>query len=297
VVSGAYSNVGTASGSFTDDAGHVGTDTSTDSSSYTGLALGHSGLTQGFWANHSAAWDGKSDVTWGNIVDKAGGLWGDAFTASTVAVTAQGNKYAGNDDILYGLTGHGAGNIQGDVMLGDANGNGVADTGEATMLLANSTALADLTASATGKSQTIMLDQLVAAQLNVYNGDPDPGSYHLGDLAYPGHDLIGEAVLWLNGLLPGETGMNANTNKTSDGAWNNKFFDTGISVSGHGEIMVSGQDIKNVLQAFNQDNIVTAANDSLIGWSTDGGVHVLGVHANTPDNFWLVAYEHGVITG
>ncbi len=268
--------------------------TDTDNADYTGFQLGSAGLTQGFWANHSAAWDGKADTTWGNIVDKPGGLFGDAFTAHLVSVAQQGNKFTGNDDILNALTGHGATGVQGDVLLGDANGNGIADPGEVTKLLPNSQALGDLTTSAGGNAQTIMLSQLVAAQLNVYNGDQDPGVANLASKA--GHDLIGEAVQWLNGTLVGEGGASTST---SGAQWNSKFFDTGIANPSNPthDIMVSGQDIKNVLQAFNQDQIVTSKDGGLIGWSNDGGITVVGVHANTPDEFWLVAQQHGVITG
>jgi uncharacterized repeat protein (TIGR01451 family) len=296
--------------SAADNAGNTAPVTDHDSASYTGLALGNSGLTQGFWSTHSAAWaSNAADTTWGNLWHQPGGLWGDDYSAANVVIAAAKKGFTGNDNIIWGLPNHGDSGPSGaaGVLLGDADGDGtnlwyngtshVAGV-ENTQFMSLSAAQTALAASSTGNSQTIMLNQLIAAQLNIYNGDHDPGSYNLNTA--PGHDLVGEAVQWLKGSLLHEPLDGAgNTVKflTSDVAWTSKFFDTGISVSGHGEIMASGQDIKNVLQAFNQGNIVTAANDSLIGWTTDGGVHLLGVHANTPDNFWLVAYENHVITG
>lgn len=51
---GTYTNIGTASGSFTDTAGHIGTDTESDESSYTGEdQMGGEGCTPGFWKTHS----------------------------------------------------------------------------------------------------------------------------------------------------------------------------------------------------------------------------------------------------
>jgi hypothetical protein len=51
-VAGPYSNLGTATGSFTDDFGSTGTATDTDPSSYTGTQdVCYEGLTPGFWKN------------------------------------------------------------------------------------------------------------------------------------------------------------------------------------------------------------------------------------------------------
>ena len=245
---------------------------------------GSQGLTQGFWSTHSAAWDGVQDTTWGNIVDKPGGLIGNAFTdaGNSVSVVQKGNKYTGNDDILLALH-------KGGILLGDANGDGnsIAGGSEFTQFLSTAAAVTDLGNSSAGNATTIMLNQLIAAQLNIYNGDNDPGSYHPGSQV--GHDLVGEGVMWLNGLFSGTPGA------TSAASWTAKTFDTHEQRADHSEILVSGQDLKNVLQAFNQNQIVTSADDKWVGWSPDNGVTILGIHANTPDAFWLVAQEHGVI--
>ncbi|UWU74067.1 hypothetical protein N2603_28900 [Bradyrhizobium huanghuaihaiense] len=54
-IEGGYSNTGTATGSFTDTAGHTGTDTASDPSSYNGYE--NSARTQGYWGSHASAWN------------------------------------------------------------------------------------------------------------------------------------------------------------------------------------------------------------------------------------------------
>jgi hypothetical protein len=278
---------------------------------------GSHGLTQGFWSQHKELYQKYAqDQTWMNITQNgvAGDsthpntntgalIFGNDFSANGVFAHGGSGKKAAytsdsNDNIMWALHNGATGNYS-NILLGDADGNGVQDHGEtllSTKLITGNEAFTDLNTSSTGNSKTIMLNQLVAAQLNIYNGDHDPGSYSLTTTA--GHDLVGEAVQWLNGTLLGEP---VNSGKTSDAAWTTKFFDTGIANTNtpdpNDHIMVSGQDIKNVLEQFNMNHIVTSSDDKWVGWSTDGGVTILGIHANTPDNFWLVALEHNVITG
>jgi hypothetical protein len=275
------------------------------------LEGGVHGLTQGFWATHSAAWDDTltkgetaTNLAWGNLVDKPDGLWGDFYTSSEIHVIQTGSKYAGDDDIIYALgqagpVAKGSVDPHG-VLLGDANGDGQQDGYEGTKLFTITDAQKALAASSLGDAKTIMLNQLIAAQLNVYNGDKDPGSYVDPSLPppTPGHDLVGEGVLWLNGQFSGAPGT------TSAASWTSHTpgvaFDTHeqwtMNVGTHhigDEIYASGQDLKNVLQAFNQNQIGTSADDHWVGWN-NGGV-LVGVHENTADAFWLVAAEHGLL--
>ncbi len=262
------------------------------------------GLTQGFWSQHQDTWNDTRDTVWANIVDKTDGIWGDSFSAAGVFIhlTGSGKKIVyssdSNDDIIWALSHNGGtGFDPGGILLGDANGNGKTDAadGELTSLRSIATVKADLAASSLGNAKTIMLNQLDAAQLNIYNGDKDHGSYLLS--TKPGHDLVGEGVMWLNGAFSGTPGT------TSAASWTAQTFDTGlqwtVNQGSHhigDELLVSGQDLKNVLQAFNQNQLVTSADDQSVGYSNDGGVTILGVaYANTPDNFWLVAAEHHLI--
>src|SRR5262249_4486795 len=248
------------------------------------------------------------DKTWMNITKPPGGtgvVVGDDFSTAGVFAVGTGGKNGSfsatsNDDIIWALSHNGGtGTHPGGVLLGDGDGNGATGSGsEVTLLLTKAQVAADFANPSTSSAVTIMLNQLIAAQLNIYNGDHDPGALNLS--SNPGHDLVGEGVLWLQGALTAEPGTPTTTTPTSSPLWTSKFYDTGIyeTALGH-NIMVSGQDLKNVLEAFNQDHIVTTSDlpASLIGWSNDG-VHIVGaVHPNTPNAFWLVAYEHGLVTG
>ncbi|QOZ46548.1 hypothetical protein XH89_26065 [Bradyrhizobium sp. CCBAU 53340] len=295
--SGTQTDTATVTDTYSDTAGHPAPLTDSDDAAYIGFQPGVAGLTQGFWAAKEKAWDGVGDATWGQLFDKPGGLWGDSTTAPFMGVTQKGSAYSigsktpAGDDILYGLLPNhgGAGAGTGGVLLGDANGNGVIDNNENTLPLSHASALSYETASATGNAYSVMLAQLVAAQLNIYNGDMDPGA-GLNGAAGGGHDLVGEAVAWLV--------ANGPSTLTSSTAWTTKTFDTHIadaSNPGH-DIMVSGQDIKNVLQAFNQEQIVTSKDGSFIGWSNDGGVTLVGVaFSNTPDAVWTLSHLHGLV--
>jgi SdrD B-like domain len=278
-----------------------GHDTSGENFANYKFVEGSHGLTQGFWSTHEDAWNNSQDNVWANIVDKTNGLFGDDFSAAGVKVdsTGSGKKLTylpdSNDDIIWALSHNGGtGFDPGGILLGDANGNGKADPGEVTSLKTIGQVHTDFATSSTGDARVIMLNQLDAAQLNIYNGDKDPGSYNLS--SKPGHDLVGEGVMWLQGNFSGTPGT------TSADSWNKQTFDTGqlwtVNQGTHhigDELLVSGQDLKNVLQAFNQNQIVTSSNGQYVGWSGDGGLTIVGIHANTPDAFWQVAAEHHVI--
>lgn len=52
-------------------------------------------------------------------------------------------------------------------------------------------------------------------------------------------------------------------------------------------VMANGEDLKNALESFNQGKLITSADGTLVGWSTDGGVTVNYINDNDLDNFWL----------
>jgi hypothetical protein len=67
----------------------------------------------------------------------------------------------------------------------------------------------------------------------------------------------------------------------SKNAWN-----TPVSVDPADGISASGQDLKNVLQAFNMNQLITSADASQVAWTgpTD-------VHPNNATNYWVVAHN------
>ena len=84
---GSYNNVGMASGSFTDTAGDIGTDTETDASSYFGeQPVGGEGCTPGFWKTHSR-YGPAPEAGWGDTVYDPDQLVDDVFGTSQFGTT------------------------------------------------------------------------------------------------------------------------------------------------------------------------------------------------------------------
>ena len=59
--------------------------------------------------------------------------------------------------------------------------------------------------------------------------------------------------------------------------------------------MVSGQNLKNALEAFNVDQLVTSMAGFQVGWNNNGVV--TDISANTGNSFWTVLKENQVIAG
>jgi hypothetical protein len=150
-------------------------------------------------------------------------------------------------------------------------------------------------------ARQILIKQAIAAQLTIDNGDRDPGFYP-GMSA--GHDLIDEGVKWLTGQAPftHADGSSGNVDTNHDGILEIKGLSTsGIEYSTRtaaftspalstnqqarqsyvdpvhsppqtGDIMVSGQDLKNALAAFNLDQLVTSMAGFQFGWNSNGTV-------------------------
>jgi hypothetical protein len=167
-----------------------------------------------------------------------------------------------------------------------------------------------------------MASQLVAAQLNDYNQtkyDQTHGGIATGYEAVP-NGVIEDAVLWLTGNdfgtgvasnldAPANVDLNHN-GKLDSTEYTGSVAFTGPALSSSSNafqlfqqvlvgwngsptetIAANGNGLANALTAFNQGQLVTSANGSLIGWNTGSGV--TDVHANTPGAFWgVLADQH-----
>jgi hypothetical protein len=281
---GNYSNTGTASGSFTDTALHTATPTATDDSSYIGTFTEQGGtLTQGFWGSHTDAWDGVSG--------KESNPTKSAYNSGVLSALDVNPRHDGN------------------LLLGDANGNGATDNGEHTLLISDSLAASILSSSTTGDARIIMLQQTIAAQLNIDNGKTEP------------NDLIDEAVMWLtgkgawsgngftldadnNGVIDTTGTKLAGTSvSTSSNAWQ-KFVDvtdpsTGIA-DWNGGKEADGEGLKNALMWWNDGHLVTSTSGQ-VAYDTNGtsagGINPATVNLNTLDEFWLTLHQQTSLTG
>lgn len=281
---GNYSNIGTATGSFTDTALHTVNPTASDPSSYTGTFTEQGGtLTQGFWGSHTDAWDGVSGKE------------------------SNPTKSAYNSGVLSALDINPR--HDGFLLLGDANGNGKADAGESTLLISDTLAASILSSSTTGDARVIMLQQTIAAQLNIDNGKVQP------------NDLIGEAVKWLTGKdawsgngftvdADNNGYVDTSGNKlagsavsTSGNAWQ-KFVDVTDSSTGiadwNGGKEADGEGLKNALMWWNDGHLVTSTSGQ-VAYDTNGtaagGINPATVNLNTLDEFWVTLHQQTSLTG
>jgi hypothetical protein len=214
----------------------------------------------------------------------------------------------------------------GGVLLGDANGSNAKNGGEVTLNVPTAAAAQLINSSQTAAdARQILLSQALGAQLNIEAGDKDPGAGAGG--ATVGLDLITTAVHWLenngpfaysahggqvdyntpgvldtNTLTKTTTGYDYNSvNKTftstalssNSDAWNTrtdiKVADSNSSVH---DFWVSGQDLKNALQAFDQNQLMTSSDGSLVAWNTNGSAS--DIHGNSAFGMWTVLQDHGM---
>jgi hypothetical protein len=299
---GPYSNIGTAKGSFTDTAGHTATDTATDPSSYTGtFTEAQAGRTQGFWGSHTEAWNGLTtdNSKWQKLVGT------DLFAAEVNPNNSTLGTHAVQLDPTHSATAN-----AGDVLLGDTNHDGLITGDEVGILVTSAVAKSILSSSVTGDHRITMLQQAIAAQLNIDNHDVNPGdpwspSNATDKLA---GDMITEAVQWLKaygGSAFSDDVLNTIDYSTSTGKFltaltatqDASFWTTSRDADGTtNDIHATGEDLKNVLMAFNTNKLVTSAFDQ-IGWNqntTDPQhiVNLVGVQANGPDAFWDLAHDN-----
>ncbi|MGE4046591.1 MAG: SdrD B-like domain-containing protein, partial [Acetobacteraceae bacterium] len=255
-----------------------------------------SGLTPGFWSTHLKAWDGAYDTTYDNLV-RAGTL---SALDMLRALQNQGKCGPGSS------TG---------VLLGDSNGNGVTDAGEKTLFIGLTAAQQIISSSdSANDARQILMRHAIAAQLNIYNGKESAGGLTVGT------DLISKAVEWLKGdgvfiygdgsggdvdrvgsagvLESGSSGtIDYNTSahaftssalSTSTKAW---WEDKSMGI---GDFTADGEEIKNALQAFNEDRLVTSADGTLVGWNSGNG-GMVDVQTNNAAGLWTVLRQHNVI--
>jgi hypothetical protein len=210
--------------------------------------------------------------------------------------------------------------VQKGVVLGDANANGVDDGGEVTLSMSLDIAQKLVAAKLSDKSDARLnlLQQAVAAELNIYNHDDDPGKLS----ASGGNDLLGTAVKWLTGQLARADGnavpaaWNIDTNgngileaaseilagttvkfptliKTSNYDWTGDFhIDSSNAHFGGAAVYASGEELKNALEAFNPGLLMTSADGAWVGWN-NGGV-ITGAQHNDQDGLWKVLIDHGI---
>jgi hypothetical protein len=189
------------------------------------------------------------------------------------------------------------------LLLGDSNGDGIANDAH-DLLVSISLAKAIESSSTGGDARVIMLQQAIAAQLNIDNHVAQP------------NDLIDEAVMWLKGQgawsglgvnvdadnngIVDQTGtaLAGTAVKTSSNAWT-KYVDVTDPSSGiadwNGGKEADGEGLKNALMWFNQGQLVTSGPGGQVAWFD--GTHIIDEHPNTLDQFWLTLHEVGGLTG
>jgi hypothetical protein len=214
-------------------------------------------------------------------------------------------------------------------------------TGEATLSVPLTAAqlMVGGSTSQTSDARLILMQQAIAAQLNIDNGDRDPGELS----ASSGNDLLGTAVKWLTGQLtfsdgnsvpakynvdngPTDNILESGADKSYEFNTSNSTFDykgssdvIGTSTSDWGVVKngskydgnfivdanksgllggnyveATGQDLKNALEAFNMNQLVTAVSGgmSVVEWNAGGTIS--DVQANNQDGMWKVLTDHGV---
>jgi len=284
-VYGNYANTATATAYFGD--AYV---FAQDDSSYFGtFEQAMAGRTQGFWGSRPGAWDGSTSNN-----DKFDKLVGSVLSAAEIN---PGKGY---------------------VLLGDLNGDGLTSAGENSLLVNNNVAVAILSAKVSGDARISMLQQAIAAQLNIYNGVVNPGTSPDAGAGYQSlaGDLITEATLWLK-TWGGGTKSGGASNLFADGvldasdynitkaslsdaqsaAQRALFWNTSVDVDATArDIHATGEDLKNLLDAFNNNKLITSA-EGQVAWnqndiSPETMVEPTGVEMNVADAFWAVGYDH-----
>ena len=175
---GSYQNIGTTTGSYTDDLTNPATPTASDPSSYTGK-LSPGARTPGFWQNHFEVWDGvaTNDASFAN---RSGFPTSDILRPPYSAATR---------DPVTGQTTLG-------ILVGDYNRNGQTDAGENTLFYTLQEAQTIVNSSLAPQHDVrYTIDRaLVASWLNYLAVNPAP----TGDMS--------QAITWLQRSTPDENG-------------------------------------------------------------------------------------------
>ena len=62
---------------------------------------------------------------------------------------------------------------------------------------------------------------------------------------------------------------------------------------GVSDFTASGEEIKNALQAFNQDQLITSSDGKYVGWNSNG--NIAGMQTNDANGLWTVLRANGII--
>jgi len=175
---GSYQNIGTTTGSYTDDLTNPATPTASDPSSYTGVRP-PGARTPGFWQAWTAVWDGvaSNDSSFAGRSDfPTSDILRPPYSAATV-------------DPVTGQTALG-------ILVGDYNRNGKTDAGENTVFYTLQEARTIVSADQKVQQDVrYTIDRsLVASWLNYLAVNPAP----TGDM--------NQAIIWLQKYTPDENG-------------------------------------------------------------------------------------------
>jgi hypothetical protein len=175
---GSYQNIGTVTGSYTDDLTNPATPTASDPSSYTGK-VPPGARTPGFWSNWTAVWDGVASND-SSFANKSGFPTSDILLPPYSAATV---------DPVTGQTALG-------ILVGDYNRNGKTDAGENTLFYTLQEAQTIVSADQKVQQDVrYTIDRsLVASWLNYLAVNPAP----TGDM--------NQAIAWLQKYTPDENG-------------------------------------------------------------------------------------------
>jgi hypothetical protein len=265
------------------------------------------------------------------VAAQGNGYWAQHETASvwkTTDVTGKlAETFSASDNYNSSMTAANLAKASG-VLLGDVQGSAGA-AGPVSLFISSAAAAQLINSSDTAiDARQILAKAAIAAQLNIENGVKDAGSLS----ASSGQDLVGLATQWLEGKMPfiyvgssgnvttitadgilesgatGTAGIEYNTTTkaftstaqvASGNEWN-LAVDTGVAnpLTGH-DFMMSGQDIKNALQAFNQNQLVVSSDGKLVGWDASGAVGATPtfVHQNDASGALAVLVSAGIIHG
>lgn len=175
---GGYQNIGTTTGSYTDDLTNPATPTASDPSSYTGVQP-PGARTPGFWQAWPAVWDGVASND-SSFAGRSGFPTSDILRPPYSAATV---------DPVTGQTTVG-------ILVGDYNRNGRTDAGENTLFYTLPEAMAIVNSSQTVQQDVrYTIDRaLIASWLNYLAVNPAP----TGDMS--------QAITWLQRSTPDENG-------------------------------------------------------------------------------------------
>ena len=262
-------------------------------------------FTASYWAGHLAAWDGSSGNNAAVQTEVKNGHLSSADLFSFTGGVVNSNHNGVIDA-----------NDQSGVLIGDANGDGLANPGEDVLFIGTSAAQDLIKASGASTDMRLLVaKEALAAQLNIDNLAGFDG--HTGSKQYQPNDLITEAVKYLKGEAPYQFGDgssgNVDTNHDSVIGWNSALhtFTEGSAVSsgqnawtskvdvfdGASTVLANGSNLRDALSFFNQDQLVVSNDGNSVAWNNGsnpaGGIYAVGVHTNDPDNFWMTLKDSG----